>query len=107
MADQKQETLSAEACYEYVYHKVFPLRPADYCTKYPKWPGLVGLEVEMLPLWTKTMDQKKPATVPLFDEGGLVPALEGLKAAVSLAIQLSARRSHASPNDQSRRLGHD
>lgn len=84
MADQKQETLSAEACYEYVYHKVFPLRPADYCTKYPKWPGLVGLEVEMLPLWTKTMDQKKPATVPLFDEGGLVPALEELKTSQSV-----------------------
>ncbi|WP_141734915.1 glutamate-cysteine ligase family protein [Oligoflexus tunisiensis] len=84
MADQKQETLSAEACYEYVYHKVFPLRPADYCTKYPKWPGLVGLEVEMLPLWTRTLNQKKPETVHLFDEGGLVPALESLKASQSL-----------------------
>jgi len=79
MADQKQETLSAEACYEHVYHKVFPLRPADYCTKYPKWPGLVGLEVEMLPLWTKTLGQSKPETVPLFDAGGLIPALEAMK----------------------------
>ncbi len=79
MADQKQETLSVEACYEHVYQKVFPLRPADYCTKYPKWPGLVGLEVEMLPLWTRSMNRSKPETVPLFANPGLVPMLESLK----------------------------
>ncbi|MCX6130907.1 MAG: glutamate-cysteine ligase family protein [Proteobacteria bacterium] len=79
MAVEKLEALSAEACYEHVYEKIFPLRPADYCAKYPKWPGLVGLEIEMLPLWTRSLKQKKPTTVPLFEAPGLVPMLEGLK----------------------------
>lgn len=76
--------MNAEACYEYVFHKVFPLRPSDYCTKYPNWPGLVGLEVEMLPLWTSSLDLKQAKTVPLFANPGLVPMLESLKVSQSV-----------------------
>jgi len=30
--------------------QTFKLRPSDYALRYPKWPGLIGLEIEMLPV---------------------------------------------------------
>jgi len=42
--------LTIDDCHEYVLNDVFRLRPVDYCKKYPKWPGQVGLEIEMLPV---------------------------------------------------------
>ncbi|MBC7531123.1 MAG: hypothetical protein H7318_06055 [Oligoflexus sp.] len=64
---EADKALTYEDCYAWVYEKIFPLRPADYCSKYPKWPGLVGIEVEMLPLYTQTLTQDKPSPVPLYN----------------------------------------
>ena len=64
---EADKALTYKDCYAWVYEKIFPLRPADYCSKYPKWPGLVGIEVEMLPLYTQTLTQDQPSPVPLYN----------------------------------------
>ncbi|RYZ58498.1 MAG: hypothetical protein EOP07_06815 [Proteobacteria bacterium] len=64
---EADKALTYDDCYAWVHDKIFPLRPADYCSKYPKWPGLVGIEVEMLPLYTATLGKDKPSPVPLYN----------------------------------------
>ncbi len=77
---EADKTLSYQDCYNWLYEKIFPLRPADYCSKYPKWPGLVGIEVEMLPLYTASLGQDKPSPVPLYEgKGNLVEMLYGMQ----------------------------
>lgn len=44
------DPVSLDLVDRYIFDKVFPLRPGEYCKKYPKWPGQVGLEIEMMPL---------------------------------------------------------
>lgn len=44
------ERFTLDQCIQYIDDKVFPLRSAEYAKKFPKWPGHVGLEIEMLPL---------------------------------------------------------
>lgn len=78
MADV-QDPLSAAACFEYVHEKVFPLRPADYGIKYPKWPGLVGIEIEMLPLRLQGIQSAQPQAVPLFGPESVASLLFSLK----------------------------
>ncbi len=80
---QNQGGMSFEDCYTYVQEKVFPLRPVDYAVKYPQWPGLVGIELEMLPLWAGPKDSTKPRQVQLFGQHGLSGYLESLQASQS------------------------
>lgn len=80
MADDVQDLITASGCFEYIQDKVFPLRPADYCKKYPKWPGQVGIEIEMLPLWKNSLESPKPRTVPLFGDASLAAYLQGMQA---------------------------
>src|SRR5690606_14067371 len=47
------------------------LRPDDYGEKYPKWPGLVGLELEMLALHQEDWQGGTIKMVPLFGEDSL------------------------------------
>ena len=78
---EADRVLTKQDCYDYLYEKIFPLRPADYGSKYPKWPGLVGIEVEMLPLYTASLKQVQPDTVPLYDgENSLVDMLYSMQA---------------------------
>lgn len=42
--------LDRETLRAYLEQTTFRLRPKDYQEKYPKWPGSVGLEIEMLPV---------------------------------------------------------
>lgn len=78
---EAEQVLTYNDCYTYIYEKIFPLRPADYCDKYPNWPGLVGIEVEMLPLYTASLKQTKPDTVPLYDgDRSLVDMLYSMQA---------------------------
>lgn len=42
--------ITADQCREYLENNTFLLRSAEYAQHYPKWPGAVGLEVEMLPV---------------------------------------------------------
>ncbi len=78
------QVLTYQDCYNYLYEKIFPLRPADYCDKYPKWPGLVGIEVEMLPLYTASLNLNKPDTVPLY---------EGTRSLVDMLYTLKTKNS--------------
>ncbi|MBC7660889.1 MAG: hypothetical protein H7249_14420 [Chitinophagaceae bacterium] len=64
---EAEKALTYEDCYAWLYEKIFPLRPADYCSKYPKWPGLVGIEVEMLPLYSASLNHDSPSPVPLYE----------------------------------------
>src|SRR5262245_60261962 len=45
-----QSRLTRSALRAYLDDTTFRLRPKDYELKYPKWPGSVGLEIEMLPV---------------------------------------------------------
>lgn len=77
---EADKALTYDDCYAWVYEKIFPLRPADYCDKYPKWPGLVGIEVEMLPLYSDSLGQDKPNPVPLYNgEQSLVKMLYSMQ----------------------------
>lgn len=42
-------SLTKEDCYRYLKEKIFLLRSSQYSQAFPKWPGGVGIEVEMLP----------------------------------------------------------
>lgn len=44
------EHITADYCREWLETKVFPLQPEAYRNRYPRYPGAVGLEIEMLPL---------------------------------------------------------
>ncbi len=47
---QQSSRLQADDVLRYISEKVFVTTPSSYYANYPKWPGLVGLEIEMLPL---------------------------------------------------------
>lgn len=51
----------------YIEEKTFALRPAEYATRFPKWPGAVGLEIEMLPLTAPT-STSRPRVLHLHDD---------------------------------------
>lgn len=74
MADSTK-ALSEEDIYSYLHEKIFPLRPADYCSKYPNWPGLVGIELEMLPVRAASLDADRAETVPLYGPDSLTEML--------------------------------
>lgn len=48
---------------------MFRLQPQEYHKKYPKWPGMVGLEVEMFVFWKKDEESTKPQVIPLWGSG--------------------------------------
>ncbi len=79
MADDAQDLITASGCFEYIQEKVFPLRSADYCVKYPQWPGQVGIEIEMLPLRKASLTQAKPSTVALFGSNSLATYLGSMQ----------------------------
>lgn len=53
------------ACHQFVAQNIFKLRPPSYCQDYPKWPGLVGIEIEMLPFETASLATSRPKLCPL------------------------------------------
>lgn len=75
MANQRSNKLDIQQCLDHIQDEIFQLRPKTYSEKYPKWPGSVGIEVEMLPIFPKTNDQK-PALVPLHGTHSLTKLLE-------------------------------
>ena len=66
--------LTRELCRQQLAEAAFRLRPKDYCEKYPKWPGQVGLEIEMLPV-TPSLKESWPSPVPLQGEGRSIAAM--------------------------------
>ena len=57
--------LDRDQCRQYLKDQVFRLRPADYCEKYPNWPGMVGIELEMGVIQRNTMMLRKPKVAQL------------------------------------------
>ena len=50
--------LTVEACRQYLEDSIFRLRPPSYAKSFPKWPGAIGLEIEMWPFFTH-QDQRR------------------------------------------------
>ena len=69
--------LQASDCRTEIATKVFRLRPPDYGTKHPIWPGMVGIEVEMMPFVGTSL------------EAGQTPRLTPLRGANSLSEYLA------------------
>ena len=62
--------LDRAACRAYLDQNTFRLQPIDYGKKYPKWPGSVGLEIEMLPvIAAPAAGLDYPRSMPLQDPG--------------------------------------
>ena len=55
--------MTPERTRQWLEDKTFRLQPENYQKAHPQWPGAVGLEIEMLPLFLRGED--KPARVPL------------------------------------------
>ncbi len=66
------QPMTPDRCREWVDTKVFPLQPESYRNTYPEFPGSVGLEIEMLPLWLKSGEL--PQSVPLQGESNSLAA---------------------------------
>lgn len=64
----KDLNISESDCYDYIDSHLFKLRPKDYCIKYPKWPGMVGIEVEMMAFQAGSL-KRKPIPIKLFGDG--------------------------------------
>lgn len=58
--------INRDECLQYIDEAVFKLRPADYQAKHPMWPGLVGLEIEMLAVRPDGSNPHKPQASQLF-----------------------------------------
>ena len=74
--------LTRELCRQHLADTSFRLRPNDYHEKYPKWPGQVGLEIELLPVKPRP-NAAIPDSVPLQDgtASGAVSIADMLRAA--------------------------
>ena len=59
--------ITRDQCYAWIQDKTFRLQETSYQDKHPDWPGAVGLEIEMLPLFIESESQK-PRIVPLQGE---------------------------------------
>jgi len=66
----KVEGISVTECSEYINAAIFRVNSPDYGEKYPRWPGSVGIEVEML---------------PVYDNGNALPGLVRLQGEKSTA----------------------
>ena len=67
-AREPRRTMTPDLCREWIQSKVFPLQPEAYRNNYPGFPGAVGLEIEMLPLFVDQGSQP-PRRVPLQGAG--------------------------------------
>lgn len=65
--ESTSKPMTPERCREWVDAKVFPLQPETYRSSYPEFPGSVGLEIEMLPLFLRS-SHSAPERVPLQGE---------------------------------------
>lgn len=72
---QTRVAVSEEQCRAWIQEKVFVLRGSEYGDRYPKWPGMVGLEIEMGVVQEATAKSSKPRMVPLRGPGSVTEAL--------------------------------
>lgn len=79
MSEELSRTIDRRECRQWVADEVFRLRPRDYCLKHPKWPGMVGIEVEMQCYWRSSLEKGQPQWVSLSGERSLSTALLDLR----------------------------
>ncbi|MEN9833980.1 MAG: hypothetical protein RL011_173 [Pseudomonadota bacterium] len=66
--------LTRDDCRRHLADHAFRLRSSDYGEKFPKWPGQVGLEIEMLPVLNRS-GAAVPSPVPLQGPGPSIAAV--------------------------------
>lgn len=59
----ESEFMTPDLCRKWVEEKVFPLQNETYQNMYPGFPGAVGIEIEMLPIFLS--ESSVPSRVPL------------------------------------------
>lgn len=64
MSDQA-DILTRDRCRQFLEENTFRLRSPDYKKRFPNWPGTVGLEIEMLPVFRPETPTTTPRHVPL------------------------------------------
>ena len=74
---QQLNKIDKDWCKTYLEEKIFKMRPEDYRKEHPIWPGLVGIEIEMMP-FSKASLETQPAMVPLLGEGSLQETLRAM-----------------------------
>lgn len=74
-SDLARTSATMEACRQWVCDRVFRLRPMEYCKRYPDWPGMVGLELEMGVFYRESLGWSKPMAVPLRGDRSVSQAL--------------------------------
>ncbi|SMF39589.1 glutamate-cysteine ligase family protein [Pseudobacteriovorax antillogorgiicola] len=62
--------ITRDWCQQWLSEKIFKLRPEDYRRDHPIWPGMVGIEIEMMPMDVASFGGS-PKMIPLLGEGGL------------------------------------
>ena len=78
MALEKQnQTIDLQWCRSYLSDKIFKLRPEDYQKEHPIWPGMVGIEIEMMPL-DESLLSSTGAMIPLLGDGSLQSNLKNM-----------------------------
>lgn len=60
-----QQLATPERCHQWLNDSVFHFRPKEHCEKYPQWPGMVGLEIEMLAYRNDSLQSTSPQLLPL------------------------------------------
>ncbi len=68
LTNETSQQMTPDLCREWIEYRVFPLQPETYRNKYPGFPGAVGLEIEMLPLFAGNSSEA-PRRVPLQGPG--------------------------------------
>ncbi len=71
--------INLDWCREIVSTKVFRLRPETYKAKHPIWPGMVGIELEIMPFAASSLQSRNPKMTPLFGVDSLTSYLEHLQ----------------------------
>ena len=72
MQDEEVSNLATEdLCRKWVDEESFRFCPEEYKAQFPRWPGMVGIEVEMCPVVSSSLGEEKAQLVPLKGDNSL------------------------------------
>ncbi len=74
---QTDRLLTRAGCRDHLSNSTFRYRSPEYTKKYPTWPGMVGLEIEMLPIIPASHPGQSPKRVALQGPGESIAAILG------------------------------
>lgn len=90
--------LDRQACLQHIDETTFRLQPSDYRQKYPKWSGLVGLEIEMQPIAPdRTLPDGRPGRVQLQGQSNSIAAALRKMAAAKAWPITETKDDHGEP----------